>query len=631
MSGIAAIIRTDGGTVEPGAIAAMTAAMAYRGPDGISHWVEGPVALGHCMARTTTESLEETQPLANENQSIVLVMDGYLTNWEELRSDLLQRGARLRNRSDAELVLRAYEEWGQDCPRHIDGEYAFVIWDERRREAFCAKDHQGLRPLDYHWDGKRLVIASDIAGVMAALPHRPAINHGYMAEIMANEWLTADETVWAGVMRLLPAHSMRLSDASLHFAEYWTLPIEVSITYATDEDYAEHYRQMFAECVRRASRSHQPVAFEVSGGLDSSALFAMAQQLQGQGLLPAPTIRGYTLAGPPGSLADEVEFARAVARHYSAELTEAPLHNPGLDWFARQAAEDRDVPIFPNGAMAMALHQRMVADGCRVCISGVGGDQWLDGRDFHYLEQLLLRNWRVYLASLKMGLAHKGWRKTGLLAAKAGLRTIAPRPALAMYRDRRDRNERNAAGSAGWLSADMRRELIARRQRWQMRAIPESPWLYKLGILKDPYLTLVTDMLSRHTAKLQFELRFPLLSRSFIELSAATPEWTRRRGPVKKVIHRKAMASLLPEQVAQRRTKATFDDSWRALDGEMNAFLKGILPEALEQGVSAEGLAGLKALYCGAAIDSAPDWEVWGLFAYAQLLIASDFSHIDGD
>src|SRR5271169_5977681 len=111
MSGIAGIVRFDGRPIEPGLIEKMTSAMPYRGPDGINHWVRGSVALGQCMLRTTPESLEEKQPLTNEDESIVLVIDGWLSNGRELRAELLATGVRLRTRADAELVLRAYEVW----------------------------------------------------------------------------------------------------------------------------------------------------------------------------------------------------------------------------------------------------------------------------------------------------------------------------------------------------------------------------------------------------------------------------------------------------------------------------------------------------------------------------------------
>jgi len=117
MSGIAGIIHFDGAPVEPDQVESMTAAIAHRGPDGINHWVKGSVALGQCMLCTTPESLEETQPLTNEDESLVLVMDGRVDNWEELRRHLLGRGAVLRTRADAELVLRAYEIWGEALPR----------------------------------------------------------------------------------------------------------------------------------------------------------------------------------------------------------------------------------------------------------------------------------------------------------------------------------------------------------------------------------------------------------------------------------------------------------------------------------------------------------------------------------
>src|SRR3954447_14301980 len=114
MSGIAGVIRFDGAPVEVGAGERMTSAMAHRGPDGVQHWASGSVALGHCMLRTTPESLHERQPLANEDDSVILVMDGRVDNWEELRRGLTARGAVLRTPADAELVLRAYETWGPE-------------------------------------------------------------------------------------------------------------------------------------------------------------------------------------------------------------------------------------------------------------------------------------------------------------------------------------------------------------------------------------------------------------------------------------------------------------------------------------------------------------------------------------
>ena len=276
MSGIAGIVRFDGGPVEPGLIEKMTAAMPYRGPDGINHWVRGGVALGQCMLRTTPESLEETQPLCNEDESLVLVMDGRADNWEELRSELLSKGARLRTRADAELVLRAYETWGEDCLAHIDGDFAFAIWNARTHELFCARDRIGNKPFVYHWDGKTFAFASDIHALFSLPDIAKRPNDGMIAEFLANTWFSRDETLWAGIMRLLPATVLRAREKGLAHCNYWLPDFTATLPQDDDEELAEHYLGVLTEQVRRMSRSQAPLACEVSGGLDSSAIFAAA-------------------------------------------------------------------------------------------------------------------------------------------------------------------------------------------------------------------------------------------------------------------------------------------------------------------------------------------------------------------
>ena len=212
MSGIAGIVHFDGRPVEPGQIEAMTAAMDYRGPDGINHWVHGHVALGQCMLRTTPESLEETQPLANEDGSLVLVMDGRLDNWEELRADLRKRSVALRDRSDTELVLRAYEIWGEGCLDHLDGDFALAIWDRIRQRLFCARDRMGHKPFYYRRENHRFTFASDPAALLAG-SRLPALNTGMLAEFLADEFHSLDETLWTGVHRLPPAHALEIGRA----------------------------------------------------------------------------------------------------------------------------------------------------------------------------------------------------------------------------------------------------------------------------------------------------------------------------------------------------------------------------------------------------------------------------------
>ncbi len=258
MSGICGFLCLDGAPAPPGLIEKMTGAMDYRGPDGIRHWVRGSAALGQCMLRTTPESFEEQQPLTNEDESLVLVMDGRVDNWEELRRELLARGARLRNRSDAELVLRSYELWGRECVDRIDGDFALVIWDAQRREAFCARDRIGNKPFHYHWDGKTFVFASEPHPILTLPWVREVLNPGMLAEFLANEWHSRDETFWQGVSRLVAAHRMIVDGRGPRIEAYWEPDLEATVPCTSDEEYVEYYRALVTDLVRRMSRSSQP-------------------------------------------------------------------------------------------------------------------------------------------------------------------------------------------------------------------------------------------------------------------------------------------------------------------------------------------------------------------------------------
>ena len=172
MSGIAGIIQFDGQPARRDLIEKMTRAMAHRGPDGVHHFVRGSVAVGHCMLATTPENLVEKQPHSSEDEDLVLVMDGRVDNRNELRSELRARSVTLRFRTDAELVLRAYETWGEKCLSRIEGDFAIAIWDERKRQLFCARDRTGNRPFYYWRTADHYIFATDLHALLA-LPGLP--------------------------------------------------------------------------------------------------------------------------------------------------------------------------------------------------------------------------------------------------------------------------------------------------------------------------------------------------------------------------------------------------------------------------------------------------------------------------
>src|SRR5208337_837250 len=178
-----------------------------------------------------------------------------------------------------ELVLRAYEFWDEDCIKHLEGDFAFVVWDSVKNQAFCARDRMGAKPFVYFWDGKTFVFASEPHAILK-VPGVPEIfNLGMAAEIIAQESLSKDETFWQGVLRLCAAHRMKVEASGLCLEKYWEPDLWSVLPYRKEEDFVSHYRDLLQEQVRRHARSQAPLACEVSGGLDSSALFVIADDL----------------------------------------------------------------------------------------------------------------------------------------------------------------------------------------------------------------------------------------------------------------------------------------------------------------------------------------------------------------
>lgn len=561
MSGIAGIIRFDGKPVPTGTVDLMTQRMQYRGPHGIRHWHDRSVALGQCMFQTTPESTDEMQPLSNEDESVVLVMDGRVDNWTELRSELIKGGARLRTRADAELVLRAYERWGKGCVDHMDGDFALAIWDARQRQAFCVRDRLGLKPFHYHWDGRTLAFASDLAPVLELPWVNEQPNLDLAAEMMADEWYSRGETLWQGIFRLIPAHTLVVDANGLRVSEYWMPDVTSLLKYRSDREYVDHYRELITETVRRQSRSSGMVAVEVSGGLDSTAIFCLTEHLRRRAKLQAPATSGYTLTFDPKSAANEIDMARLVGAHLGVAINEVPHVAPSIDWYAECARATRDFPGYPNGAMHAPLYRQAAADGAEVLLTGLGGDQLLQGSFEYYAEELREGNWRNLLSCILADTHVFGRGHTAWMLVRHGLFPLAPSRFKSALRARKPRTLDDSVRSAYWLSDDMRKRVVDRRSARQAVAMKRTRRRGQGALfqaLRYPFDELGRELMERLAAKHAIELRHPFLSTALVQFAFATPERMRRRGAWDKYIHRIALQRLLPQAIASRSTKADF-------------------------------------------------------------------------
>ena len=617
MTGIAAIF--SAGPASSQRLDRMLGAMSGRAFDGTGRWTSGRFALGACILHTTAESFEAGQPHINEDASLALVLDGYLTNWDELRRDLTARGAVLRNRSDAELVLRAYEQWGEDCAARIEGEFAFVIADTRAHRIYAARDHQGLRPLFFHEKHGTLVIASDLAGVVDALEPAPEPNIDYLAGVAAVQLFLPHDTVWKGVNRLLQSHWLSHDGENLVQRRYYELPLGERVRYRSDGEYAEHYLAMLSDALVRTTRSHAPVGIAVSGGLDSSSLYCLAHQLEAQGQLLAPGFQGYTLAGTPGSSNYELPFARAAATHVGRSLTEVPLFKPPLDWYTQQALAERDIPIPTNGAMSIGIEQQVRNDGARVYINGDGGDEWLQGSWDYYREFVAERDFVGFFTALRRDVAAGGWSTALPKAVRTSLSAIVPARQRAARRLARHATLYADPETYFWLRPEWRARLEQQEAAYN-ESLPVDPRARQAAnLFASPFGSFARAQMQRQRGLAGIEPRHPMFTRQFIGFSLATPEHIRRRAGVTKVIHRIAMRGILPDMILDRRTKADFESD--STDSEMALFCANSGHRFLDALCESNGLVRLIAQGDAATVDEDRSWELWGVYAVAAFLM----------
>ncbi|NNE24799.1 MAG: hypothetical protein HKN11_19545 [Rhizobiales bacterium] len=555
MSGIAGIIRFDGGPVEAVHIEQMTDAMAHRGPDGIYHHRRPSMALGYCQLCTTAEALEEAQPALSADQQRVLVMDGRIDNFEELRAELTAHGVQLRNRSDAELVLGAYDIWGRDCLAHIDGDFAFVIWDDRRQMAFCARDHNGSKPFCYHWDGRTLTFASQVSAILAMPWVKRERNSGMLAEYLANRWYSRSDTLWAGVSRLVAAHAMEVSRDGPKTVQYWQPDLGHVLPCKSDAEFAEYYRCLISKTVRNMTRSHKPVAFEVSGGLDSSSLFCLAVHLQDQSRFLAPGISGYTLnfAGWPGT--DELEYVKAVADHTQKPVREVVPTAKNAAWFRNFAELSGEFPGYPNGTMSIGLREVARDDGGRVLVTGIGGDEWLGvpWKGGYYRNAVKDLDWDQLRRSLKYDWASLGAARAIWLAFRHGVVPLCPEFIKNHFRQLQGQRQ-----EPDWLSRDLLNIFDRRRVAETYQPDIGRSHRYQLSLLGDAYSILAREAEERSVAHQNLEIRSPFMSRELIQFAFSAGDWMLYRGDLHRWLHRRALRGIVPDLVLERTWKSEF-------------------------------------------------------------------------
>lgn len=544
MCGIAGYYRFDGGMGLD--LSSMISAQAHRGPDDSGTYVDGPVGLGHRRLAIIDLSPLGHQPMASPDGRLVIVFNGEIFNYLELRAELAGCGHSFHTGSDTEVILAAYAQWGRDCLRHFNGMWAFALWDAARGELFCSRDRFGVKPFCYLERDGLFVFASEPKGILAALPEERVPDLGNLCRYFTYGVVhDADPTFYRNIRQLPAGCSLVASRSGTTRWRYWNYPpADCGMASVPAVVLTERFRELFLDAVRLRARSDMEVGTTLSGGLDSSAIVAAFRHM-----FPEQRHRSYS-AVFSGEGYDETVYIDAVVEHY--HLTGHKIEQRAADLEADMARLVRhlDGPLISPAIIPLdRVLRKARADGIVVLYDGQGADEILAGYDNQFYPPYLHSLLRRAASRPAYGLAQMIGALAGMNAARAQrlVRYLAP-ASHRLYR---------RAISAEQVLAPEFRALAASPPTWSRHyADPLAESLCRAhaqSIL--PALLHYGDGVSMANS---VEYRLPFMDYRLVEFSFSLPVEHKVSGGWTKAILRDATEGLLIDKVRLRRWKNGF-------------------------------------------------------------------------
>jgi asparagine synthase (glutamine-hydrolysing) len=551
--------------------------LAHRGPDGRGTWSGQGVFLG--SRRLSIIDIEGgDQPIWNEDQTRVIVYNGELYNFLDLRPQLQSKGHVFRTRSDTEVVLHAYEEWGPGCLNRFNGMFAFALWDESSRTLFLARDRIGEKPLYYYTDDDQLVFASEIKSILTDPSIPRDLNPAGLANFLAFGHSVAPTTMYRDIQKLLPGHYLVASEKGIHVTEYWDVGSDAQIASSstrTEEQNATRIRDLLDDSVRRRLIADVPVGAFLSGGVDSSAVVALMTR-------HAPDrVKTFSLGFTGLAAYNELSDAREVSRYLGTDHRELEVRPSGLVGVLEKLVYHYDEPFADAAAFPVYLLSGFAREHVKVVLTGDGGDELFGGYR-RYAADHLATLVRPLLANRAVSAIAGSMPR--LRRIKRALRTLPIKDPARRY--------------AAWLvvfTPEMQAELLSEAAlegvsghdplavygRYYGRRSGGRPDDHLNELMYVDLKTWLADGYMEKTDKAtmacSLEARLPFLDHRLVELAFEIPSRQKIRGWSMKRILKRAVQPLVPPAVL-RKPKHGFSvptDPW--FRGDLKSFAYEVL------------------------------------------------------
>jgi len=557
MCGIAGVVSSD--RLHPDdrdRVVRMRDIIAHRGPDDAGLFADEQAVLGH-RRLSIVDLAAGHQPISNETDTAWIVFNGEIYNHLSVRQRLESAGHRYKTRSDTETILHAYEQWGDRAVDQLRGMFAFAIWDTSRRRLLLARDRLGVKPLYWALAGDRLLFGSEIKAILESGLIRAEANEQALPELLGTRYLSGTETLFKGIHRLQPGHTLTFDNGQVSIRRYWDIPAGRSEDTArlSTSAIVRRFRELLEEAVRIRLMADVPLGMFLSGGLDSSAIAALMAKM-----IDRP-LQTFSVAFKQRAFS-ELDYARQVARAIKADAHEIVIDDQDFFGALPQLIWHEDEPIAHPSSIPLYFVSALARDHVKVVLTGEGSDELLAGYGKY---PRALANWRAGAAYGLLPRPVRRWMATSVVPNVPGtLGRYAARSFLSMPRTPEAMFFDNFAAiglsrQATLLSPRFATLATAERAYGPSRAFFDavsrrSTTLDRL-LYADMKTYLVELLMKQDQMSMaaSIESRVPFLDHQLVEFAAGLPPRMKLRGLTTKWILREAVREILPAEILTRK------------------------------------------------------------------------------
>ncbi|HZE73296.1 MAG TPA: asparagine synthase (glutamine-hydrolyzing) [Pyrinomonadaceae bacterium] len=545
----------SGRSVDARVLQRMRDVITHRGPDDEGIFIDGGIGLGH-RRLSIVDVAGGHQPMANEDGALRITYNGEIYNHADFRAELEAKGHVYQTHCDTETILHLYEEYGAGCVDYLRGMFAFAIWDRRRRELFIARDRLGVKPLYYiHTDDGSLYFGSEIKTLIEAGAVKPEINYRALPDYLANHATSGEETLFCGVKRLLPGHTLVWKDGQLRLNRYWDVSFATREEHRSDKDYIAEWYELFRTSVRLRLMADVPLGMFLSGGIDSSAIAAVMS-----GMVDEP-IKTFSVAFAERE-ANELEYARVVAKAFKTNHHEIVVSPEDFFTALPKLVWHEDEPLAHPSSVALYFVSYLASKHVKVVLTGEGSDELLAG----------YARYRKTVLNLGMGERYHNFtpafvqnlvkQRIESMSGASRVRQKLSRTFLTLTPDIEsiyfDNFSVFSRATQPVLLSDESRDRIGMVDPYDGvgKAFKQTDATSLLErLLYADIKTYLHELLMKQdqmSMAASVESRVPFLDHKLVEFTCRLPERLKLRGGTTKFILREAMKSVLPETILSR-------------------------------------------------------------------------------